>query len=99
MGHWDDKDDEECFAQLEHKAKEIRKTLFGVLLLAKELWKEELSQRPEGAEIVEAIETAEDSFPDISEPNKGKRLKQTMDVINKRAKSIFGVMSYVSKNK
>ncbi len=97
MGDWVDSDDEEGFARLELKAEEIRKTLFGVLLLSKNLWKEELQQGPEGAELIAAIEAAEDAFPDRSESDRVKRLEQTIDVIGKRARSIFDLMAHVSK--
>ncbi len=99
MGHWADIDDEEGFARLEHKTEEIRKTLLGALLLARELWKDELTLRPQGVEIMEAIEAAEDSFPDRSQTDRGKKLEQTIDVIGKRARSIFDMMSYLSKKR
>jgi hypothetical protein len=98
-GDWADMDDEEGFARLEHKAEEIRKMLFGALLLAKELWKDQLSQGPKGVEIMEAMEAAEDAFADRSQADRGKRLEQTIDVIGKRAKSIFDVMSFVSRSR
>jgi hypothetical protein len=97
MVRFADMTDEERFARLEHKAAEIRKMLFGALLLAKEVWKEELFRRREGLEIMEAVEKAEESFADRSEPDRLKRFEQTLEVINRRAKSIFDLMSYVSK--
>ena len=98
MMHFADMTDEERFARLEHKAAEIRKMLFGALLLAKEVWKEELLRGREGLEIMEAVEKAEESFADKSQPDRFKRFEQTLDVINQRAKSIFDLMSYISKN-
>jgi len=98
MMHFADMTDEERFAPLEHKAAEIRKMLFGALLLAKEVWKEELLRGREGLEIMEAVEKAEESFADKSQPDRFKRFEQTLDVINQRAKSIFDLMSYISKN-
>jgi hypothetical protein len=97
MVHFADMSDEERFARLELKAEEIRKMLFGALLLAKDIWKEELLQSREGLEIMEALEKAEESFADRSEPDRIKRLESTLDVIDRRAKSIFDLMSYVSK--
>jgi hypothetical protein len=97
MVHFADMTDEERFARLEHKAAETRKMLFGALLLAKEVWKEELFRRGEGLEIMEAMEKAEESFAGKSQPDRLKRIEQTLDVINRRAKSIFDLMSYISK--
>jgi len=71
--------------------------LFGALLLAKEEWKEELFRRREGLEIMEAVEKAEESFADTSQPDRFKRLEQTLDVISQRAKSIFDLILYISK--
>jgi hypothetical protein len=76
---------------------EIRKMLFGTLLLTKEIWKEKLFRTREGLEIIEAVEKAEDSFVDKSQSDRFKRLEQNLEVINQRAKSIFDLMSYVSK--
>jgi hypothetical protein len=89
--------DEERFARLENKAAEIRKMVFGALLLAKDSWKDELSRREEGLEIMESIKKAEESFTQGLQPDKFKRLEHTLDVINQRAKSIFDLMSYISK--
>ncbi len=97
MVHFADMTDEERFARLEHKAAETRKMLFGALLLAKEVWKEELLRRREGLEILEAMEKAEESFAAKSQPDRFKRIDRTMDVINRRAKSMFDLMSYISK--
>ncbi len=97
MVHFADLTDEERFARLERKTAEIRKMLLGAQLLAKEIWKEELLGTEEGFEITGQAEKAEDSFTDKSEPDRFKRLEQTLDVISQRAKSIFDLMSYVSK--
>lgn len=97
MVHFAEMTDEERFARLELKAEEIRKMLFGTLLLAKDIWKEELFRRREGRDIMDALEKAEESFADKSEPDRFKRLEATLDVISRRAKSIFDLMSYVSK--
>jgi predicted nucleic acid-binding Zn-ribbon protein len=99
MLHFAEMTDEERCARLERKATEIRKMLFGSLLLAKDAWKDELSRREEGIEIMEAMEKAEESFTEGSQPDMFKRLEHTFDVINRRAKSIFDLMSYVSKYK
>jgi hypothetical protein len=96
MLHFAGMTDEERLARLERKATEIRKMLFGALLLAKDAWKDELSRRGEGLEIMEAMEKAEESFTEGSQPDRFKRLEHTLDVINRRAKSIFALMSYIS---
>ena len=97
MVHFADMTDEERFARLEHRAMETRKMLFGTLLLAKDIWKEELIRRREGLEIMEAMEKAEESFAGKLQPDRLKRIEQTLEVINQRAKSIFDLMSYISK--
>ncbi len=97
MVHFADMSDEERFTRLEHKAEETRKMLFGSLTMAKEAWKEELSRSEEGIEILKTMEKAEESFTKGSQPDRLNRLEHTFDVINQRAKSIFDLMSYISK--
>lgn len=97
MVHFAEMTDEERFARLEYTAAEIRKMLFGALLLAKDAWKDDLSQRGEGLKIMESIEEAEEAFTEGSQPDRLKRLEHTFDVINQRAKSIFDLMAYFSK--
>ena len=97
MLHFAEMTDEERLARLERKATEIRKMLFGALLLAKDAWKDELSRRGEGIEIMKAMEKAEESFTEGSQPDGFKGLEHTLDVINQRAKSIFDLMAYISK--
>ncbi len=99
MIHFAEMTDEERFARLERRAAEIRKMLFGVLLIAKDAWKDDLSLRGEGLDIMEAMEKAEESFTKGAQPDRLKRLEHTFDVINQRAKSIFDLMSYISKYK
>ncbi len=96
MVHFAEMTDEERFARLERKATEIRKILFGVLLMAKDAWRDE-KKKKKGLEIMEAMEKAEESFPEGSQPDRFKRLENTLDVINQRAKSIFELMSYLSE--
>jgi len=99
MVHVADLTDEERFARLEHKATETRKMLFGSLLLAKDALRDELVQREEGLRIIEAMEKAEESFTEGSQPDRLKRLEHVFEVIDRRAKSIFDLMSYLSKYK
>jgi predicted nucleic acid-binding Zn-ribbon protein len=97
--HFADMSDEERIRRLEHKVAEIRKTLFGALLLAKNMWGEDLSRKGEGTEIMKAMEKAEEAFTGGAQPDRFKRLEQAIDVIEQRAKSIFDLMSYMSKYK
>jgi predicted HTH transcriptional regulator len=99
MVHFADMTDEERIRRLEHKVAETRKMLFGALLLAKDTWQDELSQRGEGIGIMEGMEKAEESFTEGLEPDRFKRLEHAIDVIEQRAKSIFDLMSYMSKYK
>lgn len=97
MVYFADMTDEERIARLERNADEARKMLFGALSLARELWKKELSQREEGIEIMEAIKKAEEAFDGRPQPDRFVRFEQALDTINRRAKSIFDLISYVSK--
>ena len=62
MLHFAGMTDEERVARLERKATEIRKMLFGALLLAKDAWKDDLLRGGEGIEIMKTMEKAEESF-------------------------------------
>jgi hypothetical protein len=99
MIHFAEMTDDERFNRLERGAAEIRKMLLGVLFMMKEVWKDDLAKREEGIEILSAMEKAEESFTKRSEPDRLKRLEHTLDVINERVKSIFDLMSYISKDK
>jgi len=48
---------------------------------------------------MEAMQKAEEAFTKGSQPGRLKRLEHSLDVINERAKSIFDLMSYMSKHK
>jgi predicted nucleic acid-binding Zn-ribbon protein len=95
--HFADMSDEERIRRLEDKVAETRKMLFGTLLLARDMWGEELSRSPEGSEIMKAMEKAEESFTGGSQPDRFKRLEHAVDVIEQRAKSIFDLISHMSK--
>ncbi len=91
--------DDERFARLERKATEIRKMLFGALVIAKDSWRGDLLRTAEGLEIIEETENAEESYTDGMQPDKFKKLERAFDVIDQRAKSLFDLISYISKYK
>jgi hypothetical protein len=97
MVHFADMTDEERIARLANRATEIRKLLFGSLLLAKDTWKDELSRKAEGLRILEAAEKAEEAFSEGVHPDKLKSLEHTFGVISQRSRSIFDLMSYLSE--
>ncbi len=92
-------EDEDRLKDLEDKASEIRKLLFGALQLAKDVWEDELKQKREGVEIIKALEEAEEAFVDDSLTDRLERLENILDVIHKRAKGIFVLMDYQSKTR
>jgi hypothetical protein len=91
--------DEGRLIRLENKASEIRKILLGTLLLAKNIWKNELEQEPEGIEVIQAIEGAEEAFINSSLTDSLEKLEDIIDVIYKRAKGIYALMEYISRHK
>ncbi len=99
MAHWSDLNEHDRLARIERKAEDIRKLLFGAVILTKALWKEELSSGPEGIEIMEAMEAAEESFAVVPPADRESRLEQTIDIVSTRARSILDAMSYVSRRR
>lgn len=97
MVHFADMSDEERIRRLELNVAEIRKMLFGALLLAREMWGDELSRDEEGLGIIKAMEKAEESFATGKQPERFGRFEHAIDVITQRSKSIFDLMSYLSK--
>lgn len=95
--HFAEITDEDKFIRLEHKCTEIRKTLMGTLLLAKDLYKDELLNSREGEEVMRVLEEAEEAFVDISLTNRFARLENVLNVIQKRAQGLFILMEYLSK--
>lgn len=81
------------------KAAEIRKTLLGALLLAKDIWKDELEKEEEGIEVIKAIKEAEEIFIDSSLTDRFEKLENILNVIHKRARGIYVLMEYISKHK
>ena len=70
--------------------------LLGVLLLAKDIEKDKLEQRKEGAEIIKGLEEAEDTFVNNSLTDGYERMEDILDVIQKRTKALFMFMEYIS---
>ena len=95
--HFAETTDEDKFIRLEHKCTEIRKTLMGTLLLAKDLYKDELLNSREGEEVIRVLEEAEEAFVDISLTNRFARLENVLNVIQKRAHGLYMLVEYLSK--
>ena len=97
--HFGEITDEDRFIRLEHTCTEIRKTLMGTLLLATDLYKNELFKSREGEEVIRAIEETEEAFVDTTLTNRFARLENILDVIHKRTKGLYILMEYFSKHK
>ncbi|MBI5100059.1 MAG: hypothetical protein HZB30_12585 [Nitrospirae bacterium] len=95
--HFAEITDEDKFIRLEHKCTKIRKTLMGTLLLAKDLYKDELLKSREGEEVQRVLEEVEEAFVDTSLTNRFSRLENVLNVIQKRAQGLFMLMEYLSK--
>lgn len=98
MAHFAELTGEERFGRMTRIAEDTRKMLFGSNLLAIDMWRDELSRRQEGLEIIQTMEKAEEAFAGEAQPDGLKRLERTLDVVNQRAKCIFDLMSYISKH-
>ena len=96
--HFAEPTDEDKLIILENKATEIRKILLGALLLAKEIWKDELEQRKEGIEILKTIEEEEEAFINKSFTDRFEKLEGILNVIHKRAKGLFLLLDDARKN-
>lgn len=83
--------------RIENKLTEIRKLSMGILLLLKEIWKDELKK--EVSEVIDTIEKAEDSFINSSLTDRFERFENCLDVIDKRMKGIFLLVEDILKNK
>ncbi len=97
--HFAEITDEDRFIRLEHKCAEIRKTLMGTLLLAKDKYKDELLKSREGEEVIRVLEEAEEAFVDTSLTDRFARLENVLDVIHKRSKGLYTMMDYLSRQK
>jgi hypothetical protein len=89
---------ENRFEEMEKKLTEIRKLLFGTVLLTKEIWKAKREQKEEGTEILKDIEEAEEAFVDNSLTDRFERMENIIHVIHKRAKALFLLLEDVRKN-
>jgi len=94
--HFGEITDEDSFIRLGNNCSEIRKTLMGVLLLAKALYKDEFLKSREGEEVIRALEEAEDAFLDSSLTNRFARLENVLDVIQKRVQGLYTLMEFLS---
>jgi hypothetical protein len=99
MAQFADSTSEYRFLILESMATEIRKLLLGALIFGKTIWKDELAQKTEGIEILKMIEEIEEAFVDSSLRDRFDKLENILNVIHKRAKGIFSLMEYISKEK
>ncbi len=89
--------DEEGLLRLENKATEIRKMLLGTLLIAKRIWRDDLNRKPEGLEVLRAIEEAEEDFIDSTLTDSFEKLEDLLGVISKRTRGIFLLIEYLSQ--
>ena len=95
--HFGEITDDDRFIRLENKCAEIRKTLMGTLLLAKDLYKDELLKSREGEEVIRVVEEAEEAFVDDMLTNRFARLENVLDVIHKRTNGLYALMEYFTK--
>lgn len=68
---------------------EIRKLLFGAILLTKEIWKDKRKQKDEETEILKDIEEVEETFVDSCLTDRLDKMENIIHVIHKRAKVLF----------
>jgi hypothetical protein len=93
---WFDTFDDDRLARCEEKATEIRKILLGVLLLAKDLWKDAMEHQTAGNDVLRAVEKVEEDFVNLAVTDRLERIEDLLDVILTRAKAIFLLMEYIS---
>jgi len=97
MGDQFGSNDDQRFMILENKASQIRKLLFGSILLAKDTWQEELLNSPKGLEVMMTLEEAEEEFIDPSLTDPVKRLDRSLSVINTRARAFVILIDYLAQ--
>ncbi len=85
------------FRFLEIKATQIRRSLLGSLLVAKDAWRDALLKTPEGLRVLKTVEEAEEKFIDPSITDPIAKLDDVLDVINRRARAVVDLMNYISQ--
>jgi len=99
MGDLFDGTSDNRFRILENKATQIRKLLFGSLLLAKDTWKNELLSTPKGLDVMKTMEEAEEKFIDFTLTDPIEKLDSALSLINARARVLVTVIDYLAQNK
>jgi hypothetical protein len=87
------------FMILENKAAQIRKLLFGSLLLSIDAWKEELFSTPAGLDVMRTVEEAEEEFMETTLTDPVARLDRTLSIINTRARVFIMLIDYLARHK
>ena len=90
---------DDSFMILENKAAQIRKLLFGSLLLVKDAWKDELLNSPKGLDVLRTMEEAEEEFIDTTLTDPVQRLDRALSVINTRARAFVMAIDYLAQHK
>jgi len=99
MAWFEDTSDEGMLIRFENKITEIRKLLLGTLMLLRDMWEDDLKQTPDGIELLQTIEKIEETFLNSSSIDKFEHFDNLLDVTLERAKGIFLLVEYKSKNK
>ena len=99
MAWFEDTFDKGRLIRFENKVTEIRKLLLGTLMLLRDMWEDNLKQKPAGIELLQTIEEIEETFLNSSLIDKFEHFDNLLDVTLKRAKGIFLLVEYKSKNK
>src|SRR3972149_2290921 len=87
--------DEAKLDRIEDKLTQIRKLSMGILLLLKEIWKDNLKK--EVSEVIDIIEKAEDSFVNSSLTDRFERFENCLDVIDKKRYLAYWPKNYDGK--
>jgi hypothetical protein len=99
MAWFEDTSEEGMLIKFENKIIEIRKLLLGTLMLLRDMWEDDLKQTPDGIELLQTIEKIEEAFLNSSSIDKFEHFDNLLDVTLERAKGIFLLVEYKSKNK
>lgn len=87
------------FMILENKTAQIRKLMFGAILLGKDTWRDELLGSPEGLEVLKTMEEAEEEFMDPSLSDPVARLDRELSIINRRARAFVRLIDYLARHR